>query len=181
MTDFDDIKTMPWWDGIVQKICSNSASIVTETFNKEFYIWLLAASMNSLEFDELLGLVKLSDVIKLIKKNKGARFDSRVFTIPSPTDVINYLVWRQGDATRNSISSVAQSLYPHSSRSQLNGKNSKQQQEMIFQKGQNWDKIPTGLKRGRAIVKVDGKWVVVDPPIFSQEWEYLTKIIPNYK
>ena len=78
----------------------------------------------------LKWLFKQKDIISIIQNYKGARFDSRVFTIPSPTDVINYLIWRQQDATRNSISAVAQSLYSHS---QLNGKSGNEQQEMIFQ------------------------------------------------
>ena len=53
---------------------------------------------------------------------------------------------------------------------------------MIFQKGQNWDKYPVGVKRGRVIKRgEDGKWGVVEPPIFSQDWEFLTNIIPTYK
>ncbi len=174
MTDFDDINTNPWFDGIVQKICSNSSSIVTERFNKEFILW----SMDQIVSKFLtFGLPFNIDIGVEIRKMNGARFDSRVFTIPSPTDVINYLIWRQQDATRNSISSVAQSLYSHK---ELEGKSGSVQQEMIFQKGQNWNEYPVGLKRGRVIVKRDGKWVVEEPPIFSQDWGYFTDIIPQY-
>jgi len=52
-------------------------------------------------------------VFNQIRAGKQAMFDSRVFTIPSRTEVENYFIWRQQDATRNSISSVAQSLYSH--------------------------------------------------------------------
>jgi tRNA(His) 5'-end guanylyltransferase len=40
-----------------------------------------------------------------------AQFDARVFQIPQKVEVENYFIWRQQDATRNSISSVAQSMY----------------------------------------------------------------------
>lgn len=170
MTDFDDINTTSWFDGVVQKICSNSASIVTETFNREYIKWLI--KNNCINFD-------INQIIDFVDKNNGARFDSRVFTIPSPTDVINYLIWRQQDATRNSISAAALALYSHS---QLNGKSGSEKQEMMFQKGVNWNDYPDGLKRGRVIMRnEDGKWVVVDPPIFTQNWDWLTNIIPNYK
>jgi hypothetical protein len=46
-----------------------------------------------------------------LRPNKLALFDSRVFTIPSKVEVENYFIWRQQDTVRNSISSVAQSLY----------------------------------------------------------------------
>lgn len=165
MTDFDDINTTSWFDGVVQKICSNSSSIVTETFNKEYIFWLIRSNPDN--------------IVGVINNYSGARFDSRVFTIPSPTDVINYLIWRQQDATRNSISAAALSVYSHS---QLNGKSGSEKQEMMFQKGINWNDYDDGLKRGRVIVRgEDGKWKVENPPIFTANWEYLTNIIPNYK
>lgn len=174
MTDFDNDNTSSWFDDVVQKVCSNSASIATESFNKEFYIWLIK---NKIQLGEDGNVY---DIIQLIQNSKGARFDSRVFTISSPTDVINYLVWRQQDASRNSVSAVAQFYYPHK---QLEGKNNSDKQEMIFQKGDNWDKYPVGVKRGRTIIRNgDGKWVIDEPPRFSKEtWDYLTNIIPNYK
>ena len=46
---------------------------------------------------------------------------------------------------------VAQSLY---STKELHKKNSNDMQEMIFQKGINWDKYDPKLKRGRFIEKV---------------------------
>src|SRR6478672_2640680 len=46
-------------------------------------------------------------------------FDARVFTIPDPVEVVNYFVWRQKDAVRNSVQMCAQS---HFSPAQLHGK-----------------------------------------------------------
>ena len=131
--------------------------------------------------EKVISFSDLSKVLEVINKTDGACFDSRVFTIPSPTDVINNLIWRQQDATRNSISAVANFYYPHK---QLDSKSGSEKQEMIFQKGDNWDKYPVGVKRGRVIVRgEDGKWGVVEPPIFTQEegWDFLKNIIPNYK
>ena len=181
LTDFEEINTGRWFDGVIQKICSNSASNVTERFNRAFYTYLIEKYVEEIDPQFAMDYpIRMKDVLKLLK-TEGAKFkfDSRVFYIPSPTDTINNLVWRQQDATRNSISSVARSLYSHS---ELNGKNGSQKQEMIFQKGQNWDKYPVGVKRGRVIKRgEDGKWGVVEPPIFSQDWEFLTNIIPTYK
>ena len=42
----------------------------------------------------------------------GALFDSRVFNIPKE-EVNNCLLWRQQDATRNYIQSVAQATVSH--------------------------------------------------------------------
>ena len=98
----------------------------------------VSASMATAKFNEL------------IPSNNLALFDSRVFTIPENMEVINCLIWRQQDSIRNSISMVAQSLYSHK---ELHGKSSNEMQEMIFQKGQNWNDLDVGKKRGRMILK----------------------------
>lgn len=131
----------------------------------------ISASLATAKFNEL-------------RPNKIALFDSRVFTIPSDIEVENYFIWRQQDTTRNSISSVAQSMFSHR---ELENKNTDQMQEMCFQKGVNWNDFSAKLKRGRLIVKQDyekegatrNKWVSVEPPIFTQEREMLKVLIPK--
>lgn len=117
------------------------------------------------------------------RPNKIALFDSRVFTIPSRTEVENYFIWRQQDTVLNSISSVAQYLY---STKELFKKHSGEMQEMIFQKGINWNDYPVKYKRGRLIKKEyydkDGaqrsRWVSVDAPDFNKERDELD-LIPD--
>lgn len=131
----------------------------------------ISASLATAKFNEL-------------RPNKIALFDSRVFTIPSDIEVENYFIWRQQDTTRNSISSVAQSMFSHR---ELENKNTDQMQDMCFQKGVNWNDFYAKLKRGRLIVKKDyekegatrSKWVSVEPPIFTQEREMLKVLIPK--
>lgn len=130
----------------------------------------VSASMATAKFNEL-------------RPGKMAFFDSRVFTIPSNVEVENYFIWRQQDATRNSIASVVQSLY---SPKQVYGKNTSEMQEMCFQKGVNWNDLPPKYKRGRATVRLeydkDGAirsgWFSQEVPIFTQEREYITSKIP---
>ena len=110
-------------------------------------------------------------------------FDSRVFQITSKVEVENYFIWRQQDTTRNSISSVAQSLYSHK---ELNGKKCDEMQEMIFQKGINWNDYDAKRKRGRIIEKQSftknnaerTKWVSVGADIFTKDRDYLIERIP---
>lgn len=131
----------------------------------------ISASLATAKFNEL-------------RPNKLALFDSRVFTIPTAIEVENYMIWRQQDTVRNSISSVAQSLYSHR---ELNGKNTNQMQEMCFNKGVNWNDFDPKLKRGRLIVKeayeknnsTRTRWVSVAPPIFTQEREIFNDLIPK--
>ena len=121
------------------------------------------------------------------KRFNFAEFDARIFQLPSKIEVENYLIWRQKDTTRNSISSVAQSLYIQK---ELNGKNQEMMQELIFQKGINWNDYDAKLKRGRMIVKeqyikvevplsMRTRWISVAPPILTQDKEYSQLLIPS--
>lgn len=131
----------------------------------------ISASLATAKFNEL-------------RSNKIALFDSRVFTIPSAIEVGNYLIWRQQDTVRNSISSVAQSLY---SSKELHGMNSDRMQEMCFQKGVNWNDFPIKYKRGRLIIKEyfergganRSRWVSMEPPTFTQNRSMLAQLIPS--
>lgn len=126
----------------------------------------------------------------VFQQTKIVTFDSRVFVVPED-DVCNAFLWRQNDASRNSISSLAQTMYSHK---ELHGKNSSQQQELIWQKGTNWNDLPTFQKRGRCIVRKPEKkiikrkdesieiertaWVVDNEiPIFSQDRNYIEKYL----
>lgn len=96
-------------------------------------------------------------------------FDSRAFPLPMD-EVCNYFVYRQRDATRNAINMAGQE---HFSPSQLNGKNTDQVQEMLFQqKAINFNDYPIVRKRGFCIV--DGA-IDLEPPIFSQDRQYIER------
>jgi len=172
LTDFETLTTEAWFDGNIQKMVSVSASMSTSKFNQ---LRLLRKSLTVSDD----GIV---DLISMIREQKLAEFDSRVFTIPSEEEVINYFIWRMQDCTRNSISSVAQSLY---SAKELHGKNQSDMQEMCFQKGINWNDLPVKQKRGRLIVKqevevnnaIRNKWFSTEPEIFSQNKESLKNLI----
>jgi tRNA(His) guanylyltransferase len=106
-----------------------------------------------------------------------ALFDCRVFTIPDPIEVENYFIWRQQDAARNSIQSLAQAHFSHK---QLQGLNVNElQDKLMFERGVNWNDLPAAQKRGRAGVYRDGDgWLVdVEPPMFTKDRTYLTQRI----
>jgi len=187
LSDFEKPHTDAYFDGNIQKITSISASMATLAFNSAITDLITSPAL----FE---GFKELKD--KLTHRDgsvKSALFDSRVFTIPDKQEVFNYFVWRQQDCTKNSISMVGQSLYSHR---ELHKKNSSEVQEMIFQKGQNWNDLDAGLKRGRMIVKKEfevpnpydcsefvkrTRWVVENPPIFTKEKDYLINLIPEMK
>jgi len=181
MTDFDKLDTDAWFDGNIQKIVSVAASLATSKFNQ-------LRTMRELEEYEDGRRFKTDYLNQAdLKSNpfKLAEFDARVFTIPSLTEVCNYFIWRQQDTVRNSISSVAQSLY---SSKELHGKNMSEQQEMIFQKGVNWNDFDVTLKNGRFVYRQSyvtpekvtrSKWITVGSPTFTQDQDFLLNHIPE--
>jgi tRNA(His) guanylyltransferase len=106
--------------------------------------------------------------------NRYAAFDARVFVIPE-TEVANYFLWRQQDASRNSVQMLARSLYSHS---ECENKNMNDMQEMTFQKGVNWNDLATEKKRGACVIKTDEGWTADrEIPLFSQDRDYIDRLL----
>lgn len=157
LVDYNDINTDAWFDYSVQKMCSVAASMCTLYFNKIFAEMVDVFIANSDVTPEEEKLERVYN--KAIEK--GAMFDARVFNIPVE-EVTNCVLWRQQDATRNSISSLAQSKF---SAKELHGKSSSQMQDMLMEKyGINWNNLTIPEKRGTAVYKrtIDDvtEWVV---------------------
>ena len=193
LTDFAQPNTSAWFDGNLQKMCSVAASIITAEFN----------SLRLLR--QFNAYVKDCDNVDF---NNQAYFDARVFSIPDRVEVMNYLIWRNQDCSRNSVSMVAQSLFSHK---ELHGKSTVDMHEMMHGKGVNWATDYTdGQKNGRLIVKenymaavhapnVDGKifldfkvtnkgagalrthWVSQGAWKFTENKEKLLEMIPRYE
>lgn len=188
LVDYQDRDTAAWFANNIQKMVSISASMATLAFNRYFsdnvYKYIE-------DFKKKHQLIFVDDeycdaILKAIKK--GAMFDSRVFTLPKE-EVVNCFIWRQQDATRNSIQSVGQANF---SQKQLHGKSCDDIVEMLMlEKDINWYDYPTHLKRGSCCIKVPykinkgteqetirNKWVIDNEiPIFVQDKGYVNKLI----
>jgi tRNA(His) 5'-end guanylyltransferase len=79
------------------------------------------------------------------KASETPHFDCRVWQVPTLDDAVEVFIWREDDATKNSITMAASAHY---SESELEGKNSGVKQEMLWQKGVNWNDFPSFFKRG---------------------------------
>lgn len=196
LTDYAELTTDAWFGNNLQKMCSVSASMATLAFNKFFRENIdnwgydnfpdFAEGGTNKEVDP--SLLKQLDIY--FSRRNTAMFDSRVFTIPKE-EVCNYLIWRQQDATRNSIQSVGQANF---SQKELNGKSCNDIQDMLMlQKNINWNDYATTLKRGSCCIKKviqdpdvdikDGaypvtRWVIDNEiPIFTQDRNYVEKLI----
>lgn len=192
LVDYAELTTDAWFGNNLQKMCSISASMATLAFNKAFTRNISKQSKRL--YTEHLEEKDASYIESLeIAMNKGAMFDSRVFTIPKE-EVCNAFIWRQQDATRNSIQSVGQANFSHK---ELHGQSCNNIQDMLMtQKGINWNDYATALKRGSCCIKVDdgltkydeagnicgytqrSKWVIDNEiPIFSQDRNYIERLI----
>lgn len=197
LVDYNTINTSAWFDNEVQKMCSVSASMATMYFNKHFsdevqsyYQWVY---FNDYQIEENFPKeneynVSYENAVDLIGKYQNkvftAMFDARCFNIPKE-DCLNCLIWRQQDATRNSIEMLGRAYF---SNKELFKKNCSNIQDMLMLKyGVNWNDVETRFKRGTACFKkLEGygtvnphrEWVVdYDMPILTQDREYLEKYV----
>lgn len=72
-------------------------------------------------------------------------FDARAWQVPDLETALDVLIWREDDATKNSVAMLAQAHYSHK---ELHGKGRADQLDMLKAKGINWNKEPTHFKRG---------------------------------
>lgn len=129
MQDFENNGTQPWFGGVVQKMVSIAAATATSAFTAEY-------SQRTDPGDW----------------PTPALFDARVFTIPDVVEVANYLVWRQRDCVRNSVLTLAQSVFSHR---EMQGKNvGVLREELLHDKGLDWEKdVALHLRQGIQVVK----------------------------
>lgn len=192
LTDYATIQTDAWFGYNVQKMASVAASIATLEFNKIFRKEFESSMM---DYVDSVGDEQYRKRMELMfDKQFKAVFDARCFSIPKD-EVCNCLVWRQQDATRNSIEAVGQANFSHS---QLHGKSCNMIQEMLWQeKNINWNDFPTDCKRGSACYRVEREVEMENPrnhgetitvsrrqweidteiPIFSQDREFVERFL----
>jgi tRNA(His) guanylyltransferase len=78
-------------------------------------------------------------------------FDCRVWTVPNQAEAANVLLWRELDATRNSLSMAARAQWPQEA---LHGKSSKEMHDLLHEKGINWNDYPAFFKRGTYLRRI---------------------------
>jgi tRNA(His) 5'-end guanylyltransferase len=155
LTDYDDLQTEAWFANNLQKMASIAAAIATVHFNRKFHFYF--------PDKQLLDPV----------------FDARFFSVPKE-EVCNYFIWRQQDATRNSISMLAQANFPHK---ELQGLSSSQlQDKLMLEKDINWDNCLTSCKRGTCVTRAEtiisqtDDWKIdLQTPIFTEDRNYVER------
>ena len=158
---YKKLNSSPWFDNQVQKMVSVAAGVASAYFTAQSHrIWGPVV-------EDLEG-----------RSIKPAVFDARVFVIPE-ADVCNYFLWRQQDATRNSVQMLARSLYSHR---QCENKNTFELKAMCAEKGTPWESIEPRFQRGccvqRARTNERNPWYVVkNIPLFNEDREYVNNLL----
>lgn len=120
-------KSQIWFNGRHSKMVSNLASLATLYFYQSCMTY------------------------KPDYCNKNPSFDCRVFGVPSKQEACNALIWREQDATKNAVSMAARAYY---SDKECHGKTGSDKQEMLFQKGINFNDYPRFFRRGTILAPV---------------------------
>jgi tRNA(His) guanylyltransferase len=116
-----DIKSQIYFDGRVAKMVSQLAAQATLAFFREV-------------------LTRMPEYAPRLPT-----FDARVWQVPNRTEAANVFLWREWDATKNSLSMAAAAFY---SPKQMHGKHGGDQHDMLHAAGVNWNDYPAGFKRG---------------------------------
>lgn len=165
LCDWQTLDTQAWFDNKLQKIVSVSASMAATFFYQNIRQCIFDTAL--FRIDEIM----FEQDNKKFKSVENAYFDSRAFNLPKE-EVCNYFIWRQQDATRNSIQGLAQSLFSHK---ELQGISCNMlQDKMLTERNVNWNDLETSKKRGTCIVRAEQGWSIdTDIPIFTQDRDYI--------
>lgn len=180
LTDYDTLQTDAWFDYSVQKICSVAASMTAMYFNRNWSKLVEEFYEKNVEDNWHEDERYYNDVLKK-KVELGGYFDARAFNLPE-SEIVNYFIWRQNDATRNSIQGLAQANF---SQKQLQGLNNSQLQDKLHEeKNINWNDCSVVEKRGTCVKRnvIEGKsnWIIdTNIPIFTQNRNYIEEVLPK--
>lgn len=172
LVDYKKLNSSAWYDNEVQKMCSVAASLCTLKFNEVFR----EEVHNHVPKYFTENPTLLSAYNKALKS--GAVFDCRAFNVPKE-EVCNCIIWRQQDATRNSIQSLAQSQFSHK---ELHGLSCDKLHDKLFkERNINWNDLEVYKKRGTACYnrgEEHSDWSVdFAMPILTQDRDYINKHI----
>ena len=86
--------------------------------------------------------------------SRAAVFDNRLVPLPTMENVVDYFRWRQEDAHRNSLNSHCywalrkDGVSADDAQKQMSGISNSEKNEILFQRGINYNDLPLWQKRG---------------------------------
>lgn len=122
----DSIKSQIYFDGRIQKMTSVIAAMASVVFTK--YTKHLLPTKYAIEWEHAL-------------------FDCRCWQLPNLVEATNAILWREMDATKNSVSMLAQHYFSHKQLQDL-GRADMMDLLMSLDPPVNWNDCPNFFKRG---------------------------------
>lgn len=95
-----------------------------------------------------LASARFAQMIPDLLPDKAGRvpcFDCRAWQVPTREDALEVFLWREDDATKNSVSMLTRGHY---SAKEMHGQGRADQMDMLMAKGVNWNDQPAFFKRG---------------------------------
>jgi tRNA(His) guanylyltransferase len=109
------------FDGRFQKVASVAAGLASTVFYREM-------------------LARIPE-----KSSATPCFDARVWQVPTKEDALEVFVWREDDASKNSLQMAVRALY---TAKECHGKGGAALHDLLHAKGVNWNDYPAFFKRG---------------------------------
>jgi tRNA(His) 5'-end guanylyltransferase len=151
LRDWDTHETQAWFDYNLQKIDSLAATIASNAFNFTFCQHKVFTS-----------------------RHDYVEFDARAYNIPRE-EVTNNFIWRQQDASRNSVQMLG---HFHFSQKEMHGlSNSQVQDKLMLEKGCNWNDMKTWIKRGTCVLAKPTLLIDEAIPVFTQDRNYIEQLL----
>ena len=186
ITDFDTPETDAAFGYRICKLQSILASMAASKFNQLAFLYDVQPRL----YENCLSdcedtIYETNDVLEMLKKQKLAEFDCKVWSVPDYNTAFCHFLWRQNDCIRNSKQQTAQTYLSHK---ELEGKSADEQIELCkAEKNVDWNTLDAGLKYGRLIYKerklfknlvVDTETAGLDgvPVQMMQEQEYIRNV-----
>lgn len=161
-----DRRLMAAFDAVTQGLVNVSGARLAHTYSDEISLLLYADSHESQIYCQgkpqklisvlasTLTVLFQSEILRwrITGPNYAppAYFDARAFSLPSLDEAANYFRWRELDAIRNSIASLAQA---HFSPKQLHGKSGDEMKAMMVMGCVFWDDLSPRETRGQYVAR----------------------------
>lgn len=150
----DRLDKQVFFDGKVQKMISILSSMCSVKFYKE-------------------SLFHLPN-----RKDWTPQFDCRIWTVPNLQEAANVFVWRELDATKNSVQMLARCHFSHK---ELHKKGRAEQLDMLISKGINWNDEPSFFKRGGYYKRIQKEVAFTQEELYNLPDKHEAKTNPDLK
>lgn len=134
----DNLKRKNWFDGRVYKMISQLAAQATDEFSRQ-----------------------CMEIMPQYWKRRPT-FDARAYNVPNKQEAANVFLWREWDATKNSIQMAGHHYFGHKRIHKSHGGQIKDM--LINEAGVNWNNYPPAFKRGTYIQRQ-----ILETPFSPQE------------